>query len=224
MPKRKGEKVLDVGCGTGQVVHLLSEFGFDAYGVDVSPIAISIAKAKGKGKFELMKGRKIPFPDNFFHSVGCYDVLEHTLRPAELLDEMIRVLKPEGKMVIACPNFLRVIGLKAHHPRTKGLKNKAINLFSLLKKYVKLRILNKDVEWDFMEPILDPSAGPDHDAVCITNPIDIGTYLRRKGCVTIYHSSLLTYPKHRLLSWISELPLIRTVTGGVFIVAIKGKD
>jgi len=220
MPEN-GNKVLDVGCGTGQVVHYLSKLGFEAYGVDISPIAIQKARQNRPGIFKTMEDDKIPFPDNFFDSVGCYDVLEHTLHPSELIDEMIRVLKPNGKIVIACPNFLRVIGLKAHHHRTRGITNKIRNFIILIKKVFLYIAFQKEVKWIFMEPMLDPSLGPDHDAVCVTNPIDIIHYLRKKGCVIKYHSSLLRYHPFQFINKLGEMPGIRTLTGGVFIVAKK---
>src|SRR5437868_3198539 len=75
-PERAGSRVLDVGCGVGQVVARLTEAGCEAYGVDVSGPNIERAR-KFSERCQLYDGKTLPFPDQHFVSVGALNVLEH---------------------------------------------------------------------------------------------------------------------------------------------------
>src|SRR5687768_7040472 len=79
-PAEPGARVLDVGCGVGQVVARLAEAGFEAYGVDVSDPNIERAK-KFCPRCQLYDGRKLPFADAWFASTGALNVLEHVEEP-----------------------------------------------------------------------------------------------------------------------------------------------
>lgn len=66
--------MLDVGCGTGELVKFLQKKGIEAYGIDVSKEAVR----KANSKFvKLGSITDIPFPGIFFDIVGCHWVLEH---------------------------------------------------------------------------------------------------------------------------------------------------
>lgn len=102
--KIKG-KILDVGCGTAQLLKKLNHFGWETYGTDLSAHAIAAAKQNGvkhlfRGPLEAAK-----FPAQFFDAVSLNHVLEHAPKPAELLAEVGRILKPGGELIIAVPNF-----------------------------------------------------------------------------------------------------------------------
>src|SRR2546423_178196 len=81
-PQNPGGRALDVGCGVGQVVARLADARFDAYGVDVSQPNIQRAQ-KVCPNCRLYDGRKLPFADQFFDSVGALNVLEHVEQPEE---------------------------------------------------------------------------------------------------------------------------------------------
>lgn len=221
IPKSKG-KILDYGCGTGQVVNYLNNLGYDGYGVDISPLAVNKSEITQKGKIFLIKSdNKTPFPDNYFDSVGCSDVLEHCMQPSKVLEEMIRVLKPEGKIVCACPNFLRIMGLTgAHHSHTKGVKMKLFNSLSIVRKLIYSILLPHKMSWDFIEPTIKPEFESDDDAICMVNPIDIDYILRKNDIEIIYRSGSLIY-NSKFMNIMSELPLIRTIAGGCFITGKK---
>src|SRR5438132_5887652 len=67
--QKPGGRVLDVGCGVGQVVARLAEAGYEAYGLDVSEPNIERAR-KFSSRCQLYDGKKLPFPEQHFASVG----------------------------------------------------------------------------------------------------------------------------------------------------------
>lgn len=128
-----GEKVLDVGCGTGTLAiaakRHVGESGL-VYGIDASPemIARSSAKAR-KARIDIMFERGIaealPFPDATFDVVLSTIMLHHLPRKARLeaIREMRRVLRPEGRILAVDfeGDAAQLKGILAHfHPRRHG--------------------------------------------------------------------------------------------------------
>ncbi len=110
-----GMKVLDVGCGRGEILRHCAQLGADAYGVDYAVVAIHMSQdvvrsttdAPGKTGVAQSDAKKLPFPTGLFDRVLLFDVVEH-LHPWELqeaLTEISRVMKPHGKLIIhTAPN------------------------------------------------------------------------------------------------------------------------
>lgn len=91
----KPKRTLDVGCAKGYLVKGLDELGVDAFGIDPSIYAVTEAHPDIQDKIELEIAQSIPYPNNTFDVVTCFDVLEHI--PArdvhKTLKEMLRVSK-----------------------------------------------------------------------------------------------------------------------------------
>lgn len=109
---RKGMKVLDFGCGRGEMAYHAACKGADVLGVDYSKVSISLCnklpkKYKGKLSFKHISSQKIELSDNSVDLIYFIDVIEH-LYPAEVnavMKEFKRVLKSGGKLVIhTAPN------------------------------------------------------------------------------------------------------------------------
>ena len=180
-PASAGARVLDVGCGVGQVVARLTEAGYEAHGVDVSEPNIQRARAFSD-RCQLYNGKKLPFPDRFFASVGALNVLEHVDEPEAFIQEMVRVTQIGGRIVLSSPNFFRALGLRDYHPRMRGVGNKWRNWRRLLEKRRQMTTVPLTVRFDRMTPIVKQPFTPDDDAIVATNPIEMKFFLERFGC------------------------------------------
>lgn len=101
----KEGRILDVGSGKGLFLSVMKELGFESYGVEPSPIAADFARKNyGVNVFngELEQAR---FSDEYFDLVTMWQVFEHLPCPLESLREISRILKKDGLIIIAVPNF-----------------------------------------------------------------------------------------------------------------------
>ena len=98
--KNKDNYILDAGCGTGGNFSFLNQFG-TVVGIDVSPIAVKLAKKKGITNIKKASVGQIPYSDNSFDLITCFDVLGHKqVNEEKALVEFHRVLKPGGLIMI----------------------------------------------------------------------------------------------------------------------------
>lgn len=86
-------KVLDVGCGTGQLIRSLRSFGVDAYGVEISKDALEMVDPDIRQYVKYGDITDLPYKDNEFDLVVTYDVLEHIDKGKlqKAISEMARV-------------------------------------------------------------------------------------------------------------------------------------
>lgn len=98
-------KILDIGCAGGFFLDYAKSQGWDTYGIEISSWAFDIAKNKLGLNIYNRTLREIAFPDNHFDVITMYDILEHTNDPMSELQEVYRVLKPQGLLVINLPNI-----------------------------------------------------------------------------------------------------------------------
>ena len=104
---KAGERVLDVGCGPGDNgVHLGQRSRY--FGCDVSFLALGMA-AKTLGKraagFAQVDSRALPFAEGSFDTVISTYALEHMVFPRESLDEMWRVCRSTGRIILISPAY-----------------------------------------------------------------------------------------------------------------------
>ena len=104
-------RILDVGCGTGANLLMLSQFG-DAEGVDLSEDALAFCRERGLEKVKLGAAEKLPYDDDTFDLVTALDVVEHLDDDLAGLREMQRVLRPGGRVLLFVPTFMFLWGLQ----------------------------------------------------------------------------------------------------------------
>lgn len=102
------DKIIDLGCGTGYYLFLLSSLPVKLYltGFDNDKEALKEAKAKLSKKIKFIQGdlHKMPFKDNLFDKVVLSEVLEHLEKDGVAVKEIFRILKPGGILVISVPS------------------------------------------------------------------------------------------------------------------------
>lgn len=109
--KDRRPRILDVGCGTGANLIMLSKYG-DAEGVDVSEDALAFCRERGLDKVRLGAGEELPYEDGTFDLVTAFDVVEHMDDDLAGLKEMRRVLRPGGRVLLFVPTFMFLWGLQ----------------------------------------------------------------------------------------------------------------
>jgi len=105
----KQELFLDVGCGAGySMKKAMEEFNCICSGIDPNPYEHGVGRINsnynvGIDNILYGKAENIPFPDNYFDTVYSSHVLEHVEDKAKSLQEMKRVLKDNGILIIGMP-------------------------------------------------------------------------------------------------------------------------
>lgn len=109
-----GQRLLDVGCGSGSLVFRAKDKFRELYGIDISPSRIEEAKKSAVERFaENNKfyfsvcnlNEKIDFPDGSFDAVTAIAVIEHIFDPYFVVGEIHRVLKRGGDICVEVPNI-----------------------------------------------------------------------------------------------------------------------
>jgi SAM-dependent methyltransferase len=117
-------RILDVGCGTGANLEMLSAFGA-AEGVDVSAEALSFCQARGLVNVKLGEAEHLPYEAGSFDLVTGLDVVEHLDDDRAGLKEMARVLRRDGRALLFVPAFMFLWGVQddiSNHRRRYTLK------------------------------------------------------------------------------------------------------
>lgn len=111
--------VLDAGCAKGYLVYALRQLGVDACGIDASEYAVSQALEEVKDRIKQGLIQKLPYKDNQFDVVICFDVMEHIPEDEvdKVLSEFVRVAKKY--VVIRVPTRHEVNDLDRHHETVK---------------------------------------------------------------------------------------------------------
>jgi len=147
---KPGMRVLDVGCGRGEILLHCARLDAQAFGVDYAHVAVRLSRQLAVGNaFEDKIGvyqadaKHLPFPSNHFDRVLMFDVVEH-LYPWELhraLLEIRRALAPDGRLIVhTAPNHWydrfaypvvrsvrRLMGQGNRYPRDPRALNVTVN-------------------------------------------------------------------------------------------------
>ena len=102
------QSVCEIGCGAANILKHYPAFHSKYTGLDFSEKLLQANLTKyPAAKFLTFKSPNFfPVKDQLFDFVFCVFVLEHVTKPATFLDECKRILKPGGKLIILCPDYL----------------------------------------------------------------------------------------------------------------------
>jgi SAM-dependent methyltransferase len=115
------KNLLDVGCGNGTVTgKIRAVLGLGVVdGVDIQADRLEVPDWLRLVKADVDR-EKLPYPDDTFDAIYCGELLEHLYNPDNLLDEVYRVLTPEGVCLFTTPNlgswYNRIVLLLGYQP------------------------------------------------------------------------------------------------------------
>lgn len=123
--------LLDVGCGTGHWSFFFAEQGFEVTGVDISREMIATAQAWNTFhcRFAVADAMKLPFPDGDFDVVSAMAMLEFVSDARRACAEMIRCLKPGGRLIAGTLN--RLAGINRQRVATRSEPYASAKMFAL---------------------------------------------------------------------------------------------
>jgi 2-polyprenyl-3-methyl-5-hydroxy-6-metoxy-1,4-benzoquinol methylase len=102
-------RLVDVGCGSGEMLQIADQFGWDCLGLELDTQAVLASKKNGltviEGSFENLDD----YPSHF-DCIICSHVLEHVHDPIAALEKMKCALKPGGVLLLSCPNSMSRAG------------------------------------------------------------------------------------------------------------------
>jgi methionine biosynthesis protein MetW len=117
-------RLLDVGCGNGNVIEIAKHKFDETHGCDISQTVLESAKNKGIITTCIdLNTSYLPYQNECFDTVTCLEVLEHMSNPINLLREIYRVLSLEGQLILTTPNIryfknINKLLLKGRFPHT----------------------------------------------------------------------------------------------------------
>jgi SAM-dependent methyltransferase len=117
-----GKAVLDVGCGTAYGCSLLARSGaLHVTGVDIALPALEHGRQSGVDGLVCANILQLPFGPSTFEVITCFEVIEHVLEQAALLQEIARLLTRGGIVILSTPNRNRTSGTNPYHLRELSL-------------------------------------------------------------------------------------------------------
>jgi SAM-dependent methyltransferase len=185
-----GSRVLDVGCGLGTSTHLLRDAAFDAVGTDTSARFLP----EGEGFFVADFTRRTGLPDGAFGGAGALNVIEHVADPRAFLDELVRVVRPGGVVVICSPNLTSpLVGLRILVDLARG----RTPYLGLRRPGAALALLGRNVARSIAaargrdsfaartDTLASGVVGYDADAIYWSNAAEVRRHLERLGCEVV---------------------------------------
>jgi ubiquinone/menaquinone biosynthesis C-methylase UbiE len=190
---KSSKNILDLGCGEGTRLHLLVRKGAWGTGIDISRVAINIAKKRYPDlKFICGDINNLPFSKDSFDLVYSAFTLEHLDQPKECIKEAIRVTKKDGNLVLIAPNY--------GAPNRSSPPFKGSRLTKLIKGFIKDIYRSVDerssFDWEFVEPIKDSNYEIDYDTTVEPYIGSLISFIKGSGMHIKYFSSC----------WDEELP------------------
>ncbi|MFN8596246.1 MAG: class I SAM-dependent methyltransferase [Anaerolineae bacterium] len=110
-------RILVDGCGVGMYVRHLDELGYNAIGLDIDYERVVEGTQAGLDQLHIAAGEYLPYPSGTFDAVLSHEVIEHVSNDRFAAREMLRVLRPGGRVILFCPNRLYPFETHGHYWR-----------------------------------------------------------------------------------------------------------
>ena len=200
-----GSRVLDVGCGIGASTRLLRQAGFDALGTDTSARFLP----DEPGFFVADFARRTDLDDGAFAAAGALNVIEHVPDPRAFLDELVRVVRPGGLVVICSPNLTSpLVGARILVDLTRGrtpylgVRSRAAAVALLARNAARstAAALGRDAFEPRDHTLASGVVGYDADATYWSNAAEVRRRLERLGCELVAYQGEGRTPAARLIA------------------------
>jgi SAM-dependent methyltransferase len=200
-----GSRVLDVGCGIGTSTRLLRQAGFDAVGTDTSAHFLP----DEPGFFAADFARRTDLDDGAFAAAGALNVIEHVPDPRAFLDELVRVVRPGGLVVICSPNLTSpLVGARILVDLTRGrtpylgvrTRRAAVALLARNLARSTAAALGRDAFAPREHTLASGVVGYDADATYWSNAAEVRRRLERLGCELLAYQGEGRTPAARLVA------------------------
>ena len=127
---KKGNKLLEIGCGRCEMLNSFGKLGLDISAVDISE-RVKNYVPKNISRLEILDitKEKLPFDDNGFDIIFTKSVIEHIHDPTHLMKEIYRILKPGGIIIVLTPDWVSQMNMfyedptHVHPYQPKGLED-----------------------------------------------------------------------------------------------------
>lgn len=155
--KTSGEKLLDLGCGTGFILSLADSYFKELYGIDITPAMLELAEVKFNKQNNRVKlinssSEKLPFPTSFFDVLTGYSFLHHLPSVGPTLKEAYRVLKKGGILYTDLdPNYYFWKAIKNVSHESNISDSLKIDIDAILNMANNVQALAKDLELKVIE-------------------------------------------------------------------------
>lgn len=110
-------RILVDGCGVGMYVRHLDELGYNTIGLDIDYARILEGMQSNVEQLHVAASEYLPYPSGTFDAVLSHEVIEHVDDDRLAAREMLRVLRPGGRVILFCPNRLYPFETHGHYWR-----------------------------------------------------------------------------------------------------------
>ena len=174
------QRLLSIACSTGVIEEKMkNKLGIIVFGIDASQKSLKTARSRGIITKYADVSKPLPFQNSYFDFIFAGEIIEHIFNTSLFLEEIYRLLKPNGYLILTTPNLARF------DDRLKFLFGKTPRQVAPLHPYLYLHI--RPFTFDLLKRVLNPCGFT--DIVLCTNIIVLNFF----GKEVKFYSRLLTH-------------------------------